>query len=160
MNRQTWRFPRAYTSLFALYLLGFLPLVAIVGTLEGGLRGHWGLGPHDWVDQLGGALVLDISWLGPAGLISAGALVAAMAWAVRLQRRWRLLVAALSGVGAFALGAFTISLFKAVAEGTAWWAPIGLLLMPGAFVICPAVYGITGCLVLERQWRQQQGSTV
>ena len=160
VSRHARRISRLYASLLALYILGFLPLAGIVGTLEGAARGQWGLAAQDWLEQLGGFLVLVVSWLGPSGLVSAAALMVASAWAMRVHRRWRLLVAAVSGIGSVFLGALTFSVIGALTSGTVWWAPVGLLFMPAAFVACSAAYGIAGSYVVERQLRQQKSPAV
>lgn len=133
-----------------LFVLCYMPASAIVGVLEGGVRGEWGLSGHDWVYQLGAFA----AFIAPSLLILAPFAGASVYATIRILQRRRLdyplaWVAVFGPLVMFTVF-FAVCVAGAIVADTPWWWPLVLLHLPVAFVGGAAAYSVAIALVARK----------
>lgn len=131
---------RSTLRALVLFVLGYLPLVGIVGVIEGAALGRWGLSAHDWQYQLAAYAVLVFPWLALSGIMAIPltlGLLHSGRWLSPVPRR---LWSAISGPLAIAPSAAIVC---AVAGGL-WTLPFLMLWkMPFAFLGGSAAFSLS-----------------
>lgn len=141
---------RRFSIALALYVFGYLPLLALLMVLEGAAYGRWGLSARDWEYQLSGFVAFMSGWL----LIAAPFAAAILCWLLtridRVQSGRRKAFAALAGFLSVFLGACGVAEGAAAVGQGSWGAPIALALFPVALLIAGIVYGLASSLMVGR----------